>query len=75
MEETRPHRQPSAIGRVRRRGGEEEGRRGGGPPAVYDVHVHVYGHVGHAKLEFRWYRDTCLALCCLIQPTATELPR
>ena len=33
----------------------------------------------HAKLEFplfiRGYRDTCLALYCLIRPTTTELPQ
>ena len=47
------------------------------------IHVHVHGNYPgfllHAKLEFllfiTWYRDTCLALYCLIRPTTTELPR
>ena len=44
---------------------------------VYTLHVH--SPTCTCKLEFplriRWYRDTCLALYCLIRPTTTELPR
>ena len=83
---SRPHRSPtpSALGSMHRstglwwRGGTRLSRRASPAHPAQKCRLDCTVYV-HAKLEFplfiRWYRDTCLALHCLIRPTTTELPR